>query len=94
MYIFVSHKNILEQDIWAGMAHCPCCNNDSHFHLKKLKHKSHLYGLLPILSYTEKRYTICDNCGAKQKDQFPQSWDGVLRPKARRISDTSRFSFR
>lgn len=67
MYIFVSHKNTLDQDIWAGVAHCPCCNNDSHFHLKKLKHKAHLYGLLPILTYTEKRYIICDNCGASRE---------------------------
>ena len=67
MYIFVSHKKELENDIWAGSAQCSCCHNISHFHLKKLKNKSYLYSFIPILSYTEKRYIMCDNCGASRE---------------------------
>lgn len=62
MYIFVLHKKKPINEIWAGTAQCSCCNHVSHFHLKRLKHKTYIMGFIPFISYTEKRYLECDSC--------------------------------
>ena len=67
MYIFVTYRGSLENDIWAGRSHCPACSTETDFYLKRFIRRAFLFGFIPLFSSVEKRFLTCDSCTASKE---------------------------